>query len=231
MSMQVKWLERRQEIVARARADLIYHLAYIDITDIFAIDDEDLLYDALNNQNVRQRILGEMSRDDLLSHCISTAVARAARILAAKDFQDMVAECEEIACGASSERYPTDSDVLAGLIYEDTQKHAPSEDISKDYCPWWEGNDLVFSARETSKIIAAAAHTRSQPPSSPRESACFVPHRQTGGGGSSGSDGDGDGEPPRPHSSFQHPQHHTPHHSRTSATDSHVTLNILGVAA
>lgn len=198
MSMQFEWLGKRQEIVARARADLIGHLAYIGITDIFAINDEDLLYDALNNQNVRQRILGEMSRDDLLSHCPSTAIANAARILAPEDFREMVAECTKIACGASSECYSVDPDVLTSLIYDDTQKHAPTEDISKDYCPWWEENNSVFSARETSKIIAAAAHTRSRTTSNPRESACFVPHRQAGGGGSSSSDGDGDGgEPPR----------------------------------
>ena len=215
MSMQVEWLGKRQEIVTRARADLIGDLAYIDITDIFAFaDDEDLLYDALNNQNVRQRILGEMSRDDLLSHCLSKDVARAARILAPEDFREMVAECTKIACGASSECYSTDPDRLAMLIHDDVQEHAPTEEISKEYCPWWEENDSVFSARETSKIIAAAAHARSQPTSSPRKSACFVPHRQTGGSSGSGSDGDGGGgEPPRPRSS------HTPtpplHHSLT----------------
>lgn len=212
MSMQVGLLEKHQEVVARARADLIGHLAYIDITDIFAIDDEDLLYDVLNNQNVRQRMLGEMSRDDLLSHCLSTAVAHAARILTPEDFLEMVAECTKIACGASSERYAVDPDVLTWLIHGDVQEHAPTEDISKEYCPWWDENDSIFSARETSKIIAAAAHTRRQPTSSPRESAAFVPHRQTTGG-SSDSDGDGDGEPPRPRSS------HTPtpslHHSLT----------------
>ncbi len=212
MSMQVGLLEKHQEIVARARADLIGHLAYIDITDIFAIDDEDLLYDARNDQNVRQRILGEMSRDDLLSHCLSPAVAGAARILAPEDFREMVAECTKIACGASSECYAVDPDMLTLLIYDDAQKHAPTEEISKEYCPWWDENDSIFSARETSKIIAAAAHTRRQPTSSPRKSASFVPHRQTTGG-SSDSDGDGDGEPPRPRSS------HTPtpslHHSLT----------------
>ena len=219
MSMQVEWLGKRQEIVARARADLIGHLAYIDITDIFAIDDEDLLYRALNDQNVRQRILGEMSRDDLLSHCLSTAVAHAARILAPEDFREMVAECTKIACGASSECYPVDPDVLSMLIYSHIQECAPTEEISKEYCPWWEENDPVFSVRETSKIIAAAAHTRSQPASSPRESASFVPHRQTGGSGESDSDGDGDGEPPRPRSAHSPtpPLHHSLTHSLTIA--------------
>jgi hypothetical protein len=202
MSMPVDLPEKHQEVVVRARADLIGHLAYIDITDIFAIDDEDLLYRALNDKNVRQRILGEMSRDDLLSHCLSTAVAHAARILAPEDFREMVAECTKIACGASSECYAVDPDVLTLLIYDDAQKHAPTEEISKEYCPWWEENDSVFSANETAKIISGAAQTNVI--ASPRESASVVPHRQTGRSDSSGGDGDGgnggDGEPPRPRS-------------------------------
>lgn len=171
MSMQAGLLEKRQEVVARARADLIGHLAYIDIADIFDLDDGD--------------------------HCFSPAVAHAARILDPEDFLEMVAECNEIACGASSGCYPVNPDVLTGLIYADVQKHAPTDSISRDYCPWWDEHSL-FSAHEVSKIIAASAHTRRQPVNSPRESACFVPHRQTGGSDGSDSDGDGDGEPPRP---------------------------------
>ena len=215
MSMQIGLLEKHQEVVARARADLIGHLAYIDITDIFAIDDDDLLYDVLNNQNVRQRMLGEMSRDDLLSHCLSPAVAHAARILTPEDFLEMVAECTKIACGASSECYAVDPDVLTCLIYGDAQKHAPTEDISKEYCPWWDENDSIFSANETAKIISGAAQTNVI--ASPRESASVVPHRQTGGSDSSG--GDGDGEPPRPRSSHSPtpPLHHSLTHSLTIA--------------
>ena len=215
MSMQIGLLEKHQEVVARARADLIGHLAYIDITDIFAIDDEDLLYDVLNNQNVRQRMLGEMSRDDLLSHCLSPAVAHTARILAPEDFREMVAECTEIACGASSECYSVDLDVLSGLIYDDVQEHAPTEDISKEYCPWWDENDSIFSANETAKIISGAAQTNVI--ASPPESASVVPHRQTGG--SDSSSGDGDGEPPRPRSSHSPtpPLHHSLTHSLTIA--------------
>ncbi len=215
MSMQIGLLEKHQEVVARARADLIGHLAYIDITDIFAIDDEDLLYDVLNNQNVRQRMLGEMSRDDLLSHCLSPAVAHAARILTPEDFLEMVAECTKIACGASSECYAVDPDVLTLLIQGDVREHAPTEDIAKEYCPWWDENDSIFSANETAKIISGAAQTNVI--ASPRESASVVPHRQTGGSDSSG--GDGDGEPPRPR--FSHsptpPLHHSLTHSLTIA--------------
>lgn len=215
MSMQIGLLEKHQEVVARARADLIGHLAYIDITDIFAIDDEDLLYDVLNNQNVRQRMLGEMSRDDLLSHCLSPAVAHAARILTPEDFLEMVAECTKIACGASSECYAVDPDVLTLLIQGDVQEHAPTEDITKEYCPWWDENDSIFSANETAKIISGAAQTNVI--ASPRESASVVPHRQTGGSDSSG--GDGDGEPPRPRSSHSPtpPLHHSLTHSLTIA--------------
>ena len=212
MSMQVELLEKRQEIIARARADLIGFLAYLDITDMFAIDDEDLLYEVLNNQNVRQHMLGEMSRDDLLSHCHSTAVANAARILAPEDFREMVAECTKIAYGASSECYAVDPNVLASLIYNDAQKHAPTEEISREYCPWWEENDSVFAKNETAKIISGAAQTNVI--ASPRESASFGFHRQTGGSGGSDPDGDGDGEPPRPRS----PHLPTPplhHHSLT----------------
>ncbi len=198
MSMQVELLEKRQKIIARARADLIGFLAYLDITDMFAIDDEDLLYDVLNNQNVRQRMLGEISRDDLLSHCLSAAVAHVARILAPEDFRAIVAECTKIACGASSESYRTvDPDVLAGLIYGDVLKQAPTEDMREEYCPWWEGHESVFFANETAKIISGAAQTNVI--ATPRESASFVPHRQTGGSGGSDSD-NGDGEPPRPRS-------------------------------
>ena len=237
MSMQVELLEKRQEIIARARADLIGFLAYLDITDMFAIDDEDLLYEVLNNQNVRQHMLGEMSRDDLLSHCHSTAVANAARILAPEDFREMVAECTKIAYGASSECYAVDPNVLASLIYNDAQKHAPTEEISREYCPWWEENDSVFAKNETAKIISGAAQTNVI--ASPRESASVVPHRQTGRSDSSGGDGDGgDGEPPRPRSphSPTPPLHHSlnPHQvppCPVNGMDIKYAIDLPGLAA
>ena len=150
MSMPIDLLEKRQKVVVRARADLIGHLAYINITDIFDFEDEDLLYEVLTNQNAKKRMLDNMSRDDLLSHCLSTAVAHAARILAPEDFRELVTECTKIACGASSECYSVDQDVLTLLIYEDAQKHALTEElaeeISKEDYPWWDENDSIFSA-------------------------------------------------------------------------------------
>lgn len=225
MSMHIDWLKKRDIVIAEARADLIGLLAYVDIVDVLGIENDDLIYKTMTDTRVRKSLLKKMTREDLLSKCqVSEKVALAIKILPAEDFVNMMEECSDIACSASSECYPgVDPDILRAIIYEDVATHTMDDNIHKDYCPWEEKYNSVFVALEITKNVSYAAHNaHARTENNPRESASFVPHRQVGS-----PDGDGDGEPPRPrHSLSFQPLQTQSSHSALSAL-----ICIMGVAA